>query len=324
MSALQSLKQLLYEPKAPPHLVRKFIPIADSQFRDIESVLKTHYFIDLPPDYFSTALGAKDLKNHVIERMAEARQLILPWLDAARRLDGGRILEIGCGTGSSTAALAEQGAIVTGVDVDEKSLVAAGERCRALGLKAQFHLANATEVAEKFADETFDFIIFYASVEHMTHEERLIALKTTWDMLRPGACWVITDTPNRLWFHDYHTSFMPFFMWLPDDLAYRYSRFSGREQFRELYRDPTPESMLHFLRRGRGVSFHEFELTMKPAAELDIVSSLATFQRQRRPLRAIKWRLSRLSQYERFLARAAPGLHRGWFQQRLDLIIRKS
>lgn len=103
MSALQSLKRLLYDPKVPTHLARKFIAITRDQFRDIEASLKTHYFIDLPPDYITSALGAQDLQNHVFERMAEARSLILPWLDAARRLDGARILEIGCGTGSSTA-----------------------------------------------------------------------------------------------------------------------------------------------------------------------------------------------------------------------------
>lgn len=70
MSSLQSLKRLFYEPKIPTHLARKFIAITSGQFRDIEASLKTHYFVDLPPEYFTSALGAHDRQNHVFERMA--------------------------------------------------------------------------------------------------------------------------------------------------------------------------------------------------------------------------------------------------------------
>jgi hypothetical protein len=65
-----------------------------------------------------------------------------------------------------------------------------------------------------------------------------------------------------------HTSWLPFFQWLPDDLAFKYSRFSPRFNFGGMYGEETAERMLHFLRRGRGVSFHEFSLTMKPAETL--------------------------------------------------------
>ena len=41
----------------------------------------------------------------------------------------------------------------------------------------------------------------------MTLDERLEAIKSTWEATRPGGIWCVVETPNRLWFHDGHTSF---------------------------------------------------------------------------------------------------------------------
>jgi S-adenosylmethionine-dependent methyltransferase len=157
----------------------------------------------------------------------------------------------------------------------------------------------------------------------MTHDERMIALNHTWNMLSKGDLWCIVETPNRLWFYDGHTSLLPFYHWLPDELAFEYSQFSPRQSFREQYREISGETMQHFLRRGRGVSFHEFELTMDRAEKLDVVSSLLIFLRKQSIFRQILWRLSIESRYESLLARIGPKVHRGFYQQYLDLIIRK-
>ena len=165
-------------------------------------------------------------------------------------------MEIGCGTGSSTVALVEQGAMVTGVDIDGGALIVAKERSNAYGLEAEFRLLNSVEIADTFGANAFDFVIFFACLEHMTIAERLISLRDAWGMLPSEGLLVIVDTPNRLWYFDNHTSRLPFFHWLPDELAFQYSRFSSRENFRELYREYNENSKEHFLRRGRGMSFH--------------------------------------------------------------------
>jgi S-adenosylmethionine-dependent methyltransferase len=251
------------------------------------------------------------------------RRAVIPWLDNARPLQDASVLEIGCGTGCSTVALAEQQAKVTAVDVDENCLVVAEARCQLYGLDAMCFQANATEVHELFSSQHFDFVIFYASLEHMTLEERLVAMKNTWDMLSPGDLWCVIETPNRLWYYNAHTSLLPFYLWLPDELAYQYSQFSPRDNFRELYEDGTDESMLHFRRRGRGVSFHEFEITMKPVGELNVISSLSTFHRKPKPF----WRPNRKQfiedRYIAFLSEIAPQLHEGFYQSSLNLIIKK-
>ena len=220
-------------------------------------------------------------------------------------------------------ALAEQGASVTAVDVDENSLAVARERCQAYGLEVSFAHANATEVHKLFAGRRFDYIIFYAALEHMTMEERMSAMRETWQMLSVGGLWCVVETPNRLWYHDSHTSLLPFHMWLPDELAFAYSRFSPRDNYRELYREYTDEAKLHFLRRGRGVSFHEFELTMKPVRELKIRSSLNLRNKGGGLLRLLRWRLSDEYRYLSLLKRIAPDLHEGFLQSYLYLIIEK-
>jgi S-adenosylmethionine-dependent methyltransferase len=236
------------------------------------------------------------------------------------------VLEIGCGTGSSTVALAEQGAAVTAVDLDARVLDVARARCAEHGVEARFLALNASDVARKLAGEPFDLLIFFASLEHMTLGERLDAMRETWDLLAPGALWCVTDTPNRLWYFDEHTARLPFFQWLPDELAFRYARFSPRAFFGDVLGEHDAASELAFLRLGRGVSHHEFDLALAPAETLDVVSSLPLFHRARRPghrLRRWHHRKRLPVRWEALLAEIRPDLHRGFFQPSLDLLIRK-
>jgi S-adenosylmethionine-dependent methyltransferase len=250
-------------------------------------------------------------------RLAHDRARVVPWLDAARSLNGMHILEVGCGSGASTIALAEQGAQVVGLDIDAASLAYARSRCTAHGLSAQFLELNAVQMREALHEQAFDAIIFFASLEHMSVQERLTSLSDAWAMLPTGGLLVIVETPNRLWFDDQHTAFLPFYHWLPNELAFQYSRLSSREGFNNLYRTYDAYSKQHFLRRGRGVSYHEFDLSLGLAEGLDVVSSLRSFDPSSVPV-------SRLGRrHQRLLRALRPDLHPGFFEQYLDIIIRK-
>ena len=150
-------------------------------------------------------------------------------------------------------------------------------------------------------------------------------MKNTWDMLSPGGLWCVIETPNRLWHYDSHTSSLPFYLWLPDYLAFLYSQFSPRKPFCDLYREIDDDSQIDFLRRGRGVSYHEFELTMIPAEELDVASSLQIFLRNQNLLCKVLWLLlnTKAWRFESFLKQVGPKIHRGFYHESLDLIIRK-
>ena len=297
--------------RPPKHVSRQFRSLDGQSLDRLEACLRRWYFGGTSPGYLLSEEGKNELQDHLTHRTNTFRTTVIPWLDKAKPLAGATILEIGCGTGSSTVALAEQGASVIAMDISEGSLEVARERCSLYGLDVDFVHANATEAHRLFSGRHFDFLIFFATLEHMTQDERLAAMASTWRMLSEGDLWCVVDTPNRLWFFDSHTSRLPFFHWLPDDIAFAYSRFSPRTTLSDQYRDKNETEMLHFLRQGRGVSFHEFDLTMGRAKDLRVVSSLALFLRSQNVLRQVAWRLSTESRYAALLASVEPSIHRG-------------
>ncbi|HVX11784.1 MAG TPA: methyltransferase domain-containing protein [Pirellulales bacterium] len=303
--------------KIPLHLERRFRHLAPSATEELKTRLLE--FRQAPSD---RPQEDEDLHNHLFRRLAENRRQIVPWLDAAKPLEGTTILEIGCGTGSATVALAEQGARLTAIDVDPRSIAVAEERCRLHGVQATFLVANAARLDEVLSAERFDFIIFFASLEHMTHAERLAAMSHTWKMLPSGGLWCVVETPNRLWYYDHHTAHLDFFMWLSDELAADYIRFSPREDVRDQI-ERADDRQHALCRAGRGVSFHEFDLTLGKASELQIVSSMPLFYRRRDPALRLLWRLSDDYRFERFLARRCPQIHAAFLQPSLDIIVRK-
>jgi len=315
-----------FTPPLPRHLAARHRALDAKGSAALRYALSRHYFAGSPPDYLESEAGRRDLDDQLVRRLARDRERVIPWLDAARPLDGARVLEIGCGTGCATIALAEQGSSVTALDLCERSVQVARRRCELYGVDASFVVGNAIEVLDKLEGERFDFVIFFASLEHMTFAERKPAMRRAWELLAPGDLWCVVETPNRLWFHDAHTSLLPFFHWLPDEVAFEYSRMSPRESVRERYRELDEQALLHFLRRGRGVSYHDFELAIGSARRLDVVSSLTHFHRDRHRFPLLSWlrrRRSTAFRYERLLAQIAPDLHPGFLQPDLDLVIRK-
>jgi S-adenosylmethionine-dependent methyltransferase len=316
--ARQAARKLLWP--VPAHLRQRHINPGDEAIQAVERSCRANYYKGWRGEARYSKEGfEEDLRDNVSQRLESDREKVVPWTDAAMPLQGKRILEIGCGTGSSTVALAEQGAVVTGIDIDEDALVVARERCRAYGLQAEFRAMNAQSLARTFRQDEFDLIIFFASLEHMTIDERLGALSDAWDLLPRNAMLSVVETPNRLWYYDDHTSYLKFYHWLPDELAFHYSRFSPRENFREVYRKYDPASQEHFLRRGRGMSFHEFDLAIQPVKELRVVSSLSSFRGLRHKIRQRKTDRA----YKAMLMRIFPGIHEGFFDSDLYLILQK-
>jgi SAM-dependent methyltransferase len=312
------------QPSVPERLSRRFRTPHPAGMADLRRVLIESYFCQMPKGYLETSLGHDDLRDHLSGRLDTARMSVVPWLDDARRLDGATILEIGCGTGSSTLALAEQGAAVTGVDIDEGSLAAATERCRCHGVDAKFMVANGRDVAEILEGQHFDVIVFYASLEHMTVSERIAALGGAWDRLRPGDCLAVADTPNRLWPADDHSSQLPFYNWLPDDLALQVAHESPRELFRHTLETAAPDGLLALARFGRGVSYHEFEIALGPVDRLGFVSSVGMWRREH----SLTWRVARRATHaariEAVLRSTGPSrIPVGFYESSLELMFRK-
>ena len=301
---------------------RRFRSLSQDDWRELHDALVTHYYSE--SGFLDSPEGQQDLEDHLTGRITRDRNYIVPWLDAAKRLQGSRILEIGCGTGTSTVALAEQGASVIGIDINEPSLKVAQERCRLYEVdNVELILMNATELEQNFSLSAFDFVIYFASLEHMILEERLASLTQGWRLLSPGGWLCVVDTPNRLWPYDSHTSYLPFFHWLPDDLAIRYTQFSPRPSLKEAFCEAGEGSMSQFLRRGRGVSYHEFDLSIGDARELRVATCKDDFVKWRNPMYFLKDLFLGQTAYRRCLSRLAPGLHPGFFRETLNIIIQK-
>jgi Methyltransferase domain len=121
--------------KVPEHLLRNHRVLPPDKAFLLANSIRTHYHKGWrAEEKYLPSVYQQDLEDHLYNRIRDDRQRIIPWLDHVRPLNGARILEIGCGTGSSTVALTEQGAVVTGIDVDEDVLVVARDRCEAYGV----------------------------------------------------------------------------------------------------------------------------------------------------------------------------------------------
>ncbi len=313
------LKKIVFP--IPKNLSRNFINISEKDKESLKNCLIENYYIGWrKSSNYSAENFISDLNVHLIERLNNDRREIIPWLNNSRSLSFQKILEIGCGTGSSSIALSEQHALVTGIDVDEGAINVAKEKARIYGQNIKFKCMNSDGLIKNFDKGEFDHIIFFASLEHMTLKERLSSLSNAWELLNKGGLLTVIETPNRLWYFDGHTSMMPFFHWLSDDIAYQYSKFSKRQNFNNLYNDfSDKDSVLHFLRRGRGLSFHEFDLAISNSENLNVISSLSSFQGIRYDMRMTA--LDR--QYKKLLTKINKNIDKSFFDKFLYLTVKK-
>jgi S-adenosylmethionine-dependent methyltransferase len=310
--------------RAPARLRRRFRQLDEERLAKLEASIARYYAGADVESFLNTQAGKKSV-HEVLQRIRLAREDVIPWIERYVSLDGARVLEIGCGTGADVVALAEQGANVIAMDIDEGALTVARDQCSAYAVEATILLGNAIEAGRMFGNEKFDLVILFACLEHMTPEERAVVMRETWDLVPTGKLWCVIETPNRLWWYDSHSAQLPFFNWLPDELALRYSEFSEREWFRGLQQGGnTDKSMLKMRRAGRGVSFHEFDLYIKPAAQLHVVGDKEIFYRQRNLLSFLRWLIRRNDRKcESLLRSMRPDLHPAFFQAYLNLLIRK-
>ena len=255
-----------------PYKIKKnFLEISKENKNLLANKIKETY-IPTISDNISDERLFSEIEEHIEGRVLIDRIRVVPWLSKNINLQNLEILEIGCGTGSSSITLAEQGAKVLGIDIHKESLEIAKFRSKTYDLNIEFLECSSVEIHK--LGKKFDAIILYATLEHLTVEERLLTLRKCKEILNKGGYIITIEAPNRLWYFDSHTSELPFFQWLPDNLAYRYSKFSPKESFSSNYLDSGYENLTNFLRRGRGVSYHEFELVFQDLSKLNIISRL--------------------------------------------------
>lgn len=228
------------------------------------------YFKGWSGDYATTADGLAAVDVQAIGRYNDCVQWIVPWVTRHIDLTGKHLIDLGCGTGSSTAAFAGVAKSVIGYDIEDVSIEAAKGRSKVLGLSNTSYISEppATLLDKMTRDhpDGVDAILCYAVLEHQTFGERTQTLKSCWELLRPGGVFIIADTPNRLTYNDTHTSLMPFFHMLPHEVAVAYASMSPRKDFAQAIESAAKKSPAVaeelLIRWGRGVSFQDFELAL--------------------------------------------------------------
>ena len=283
-------------------------------------------YADCSREYLESPEGINDVEDHVHRRHELCANYVVPWVERHFPLKESTVIELGCGTGTSTAAFAAAAKKLVAYDIHASSLEFARDRLEILGLlNARFILVepqDMSRVMELDHSCGADVLLFYAALEHMTLSERLEQLRLGWECLRPGGIMVICDTPNRLFPYDSHTSLLPFFNMLPDELALLYFSASPRKTFRDSITEAigvSQEAALSKLRRlGRGVSYHEFQLAI--GAEFSRFILADGYEKEMLAIRAISMEEKTLL---RTLRKYGPGVSRAFSRSFLNFILRK-
>jgi ubiquinone/menaquinone biosynthesis C-methylase UbiE len=102
----------------------------------------------------------------------------------------GAVLDVACGPGVLSAAVAETACEVVAFDLTPLMLEKAAQRCAAAGRdNVSFREGNAAEMP--FADAAFDAVVTRLSVHHFDQPARVFA--EIFRVLRPGGSFVVAD-----------------------------------------------------------------------------------------------------------------------------------
>jgi ubiquinone/menaquinone biosynthesis C-methylase UbiE len=121
--------------------------------------------------------------SHLNFRRIEECATLIRWLDSQ---NGERILDIGCGDGYYDMIIAQPGASVVGIDIQEKPLAKA--RRLYTGEQFEFLYMNAEEM--EFSDASFDKVVSFCVIEHLNHGDR--AMHHISRVLKPGGSFVFS------------------------------------------------------------------------------------------------------------------------------------
>ena len=98
------------------------------------------------------------------------------------RLEGSKLLELGCGIGLDTVELSRSGAEVTAIDTSPMALSMAKTNLNHNGQQAQLQIGDAEHL--EFADESFDFVVA-RGIMMFTPDDSRVASELS-RVLKPG------------------------------------------------------------------------------------------------------------------------------------------
>lgn len=120
--------------------------------------------------------------------------LRLTWIDALASLNGKRVLDIGCGGGILSDAMARKGALVTGVDLSTKALRVAQLHALEAGTRNVDYREISAEAMAQQEPAAFDVVTCMEMLEHVPDPSSVV--RACSNLVKPGG-WVFFSTLNR-------------------------------------------------------------------------------------------------------------------------------
>ena len=155
--------------------------------------------VDDPADIRDMYNAAWDIEDTRLERHKLGADLT--WRYLARHLPpAGHLLDIGCGTGAYTFALAKRGYRITAIDLAEELVVRCKAKAAQLGLgdRIDFRVGDARNLEEE-AHGAFDTVLLMGPLYHLVIEaDRAAALRSAYrsrfgvlaDHLKKNPSWI--------------------------------------------------------------------------------------------------------------------------------------
>jgi len=116
---------------------------------------------------------------------------------------GMTVLDVGCGNGYFTRALARRGARVTGIDISPRMIEHAKRQESTEALGIEYHVLDAAGLPAGFVPQSFDMVTSCMSLQDMPSVDHVF--RGVHALLRPGRRFIAsithpcTDTPVRVW-----------------------------------------------------------------------------------------------------------------------------
>jgi len=121
--------------------------------------------------------------NSEFKPLHEINPLRANWIDGFSNVQGKRLLDVGCGGGLLTEAMAWRGAQVTGIDMGEAPLGVARLHQLESGLDIDYHQTTAEQMAQENT-EAYDVVTCLEMLEHVPDPGPVIAACAA--MAKPG------------------------------------------------------------------------------------------------------------------------------------------
>ena len=132
-------------------------------------------------------------KNSEFKPLHEINPLRLNYINDTVSLEGKRVLDVGCGGGILSEAMAEKGAQVTGIDLGEKALKVAQLHSLERGVAVDYRLIAAEVLAEQEAG-AYDVVTCLEMLEHVPDPASIVSACAK--LVKPGGH-VFFSTINR-------------------------------------------------------------------------------------------------------------------------------